>query len=47
MAFGHPVQIDIDQMYLNWVLVKDKLHKVSVLKDENFDEGEVPFAWVR
>merc|ERR1719507_1984493 len=31
---------------LNWVLVKDKLHQVSVLKDKYFDEGEVPLAWV-
>ena len=34
-------------MYLNWVLVKDKFHEVSVLKDENFDEGEVALCWVR
>ena len=47
MAFGHPVYKDIDQMYLNWVLVKDKLHQVSVLKDENFDVSEVALGRVR
>ena len=47
MAFGHPVYKDIDQMYLNWVLVKDKLHKVGVLKDEDFDVGKVSLGRVR
>ena len=43
---GHPV-CGSNCMHLNWVLIKDKLHQVGVLKDENFDEGEVTLAWVR
>ena len=34
-------------MYLNWVLVKDKLHKVGVLEDEDFDVGKVSLRRVR